>query len=184
MKLKTINIHGKEYVQVKDKVQHFRKTYKNWSLTSDFVELTENRCVIKAEVKNEDGRVIADGIAEETKGSSHINKSSFIENCQTSAWGRALSNLGIGVETSISSFEEVSNAIEQQKDNSPDKLNNDKYQAMIVAIGEGKTEVVKNRMKNYKLSSKQKTTLEKLIKEAMDPVIQKELEVIKEFKNK
>lgn len=170
--MKTINIHGKEYVEVNERIIYFRKHYKDWSLTSDFVELSENKCVIKAEVKNEDGRVIADGIAQEIKGSSYINKTSFIENCQTSAWGRALGNLGIGIDTSIASAFEVNNAIKQQetKPKTKEKLNNDKYQAMIVAIGDGKIEIVQERMKNYKLTKKQKTTLDKLIKEQIEEI--------------
>ena len=169
--MKTINIHGKKYVEVNERIIYFRKHYKNWTLSTEFVELTENKCVMKAEVKNEDGRVIADGIAEEIKGSSHINKTSFIENCQTSAWGRALGNLGIGIDTSVASADEVNLAI-SQKETKPkkEKLNNDKYQAMIVAIGKGKIDVVKERMKNYKITKLQKTTLDKLIKEQIEEI--------------
>jgi hypothetical protein len=182
--MKTINIHGKQYVEVNERIKYFRENYKNWSLTSEFIELTENRCVIKAMVLNEENRVIGDGIAEETKGSTFINKTSFIENCQTSAWGRALANLGIGLDTSIASAEEVLNAKKQQETpKTKEKLDDSKYQAMIVAIGEGKIDVVKERMKNYKLTKKQKTMLEKLIKEqTTDPIIQEELGIVKAFK--
>jgi len=169
--MKTINIHGKQYVEVNERIKYFRENYKNWSLTSEFIELTENRCVIKAMVLNEENRVIGDGIAEETKGSTFINKTSFIENCQTSAWGRALANLGIGLDTSIASAEEVLNAKNQQETpKTKEKLDDSKYQAMIVAIGEGKIDVVKERMKNYKLTKKQKTTLDKLIKDQIEEI--------------
>ena len=169
--MKTINIHGKKYVEVNERIIYFRQHYKNWTLSTEFVELTENKCVMKAEVKNEDGRVIADGIAEEIKGSSHINKTSFIENCQTSAWGRALGNLGIGIDTSVASADEVNYAIAQKKTKpKKEKLNNDKYQAMIVAIGQGKIDIVKERMNNYKLTKKQKETLDKLINEQVDEI--------------
>ena len=163
--MKTINIHGKQYVEVNERIKYFRENYKNWSLTSNIIELTENRCVIQASVLNQDNRVIASGTAYEMLGSSFINKTSFIENCETSAWGRALANLGIGLDTSIASAEEVLNAKKQQETpKTKEELDDSKYQAMIVAIGEGKIDVVKQRMKNYNLNKKQKTMLDKLIK--------------------
>ena len=166
-KLKTINIHGKDYVEVNERIKYFRENYKGWSLASELIDLTENRCVIKASITNEKDKVIATGIAYEVMGSSYINKTSFIENCETSAWGRALGNLGIGIDTSIASAFEVNNAIIQQetKPKTKEKLNDSKYQAMIVALGEGKVDVVKERMNNYKLTKKQKENLNKLIKE-------------------
>ena len=63
---------------------------------------------------NEEGRVLANGLAEEFKGSTFINKTSYVENCETSAWGRALGNLGIGLETSVASADEMQNAIANQ----------------------------------------------------------------------
>ena len=166
-KLKTINIHGKNYVEVNERVKYFRENYKGWSLISELIDLTENRCVIKASITDQKDKVIATGIAYEVMGSSYINKTSFIENCETSAWGRALGNLGIGIDTSIASAFEVNNAIKQQetKLKTKEKLNDSKYKAMIVALGEGKVDVVKERMTNYKLTKKQKENLNKLIKE-------------------
>lgn len=181
--MKTINIHGKEYVEVNVRIKYFRENYKNWSLTSEVIDLTENRCVIKATILNEEGRVIATGTAEETKGSSFINKTSFVENCETSAWGRALGNLGIGIDTSIASAFEVNNAIKQQEQKPKLKLTESQLKAMIVAIDEGKIKVVKQRMNNYKLTKKQKTKLDKLIKDkTTDPIIQEELGIVKAFK--
>ena len=164
-KMKTINIHGKQYVEVNERIKHFRENFKDWSLTSEVIDLSEDRCVIKASVTNEKDKVIATGIAYEMHGSSFINKTSFVENCETSAWGRALGNLGIGIETSIASAEEIKNAKNHQKDKPKTKLDEAKLQAMIVAIGEGKISVVQERMNNYKLTKKQKETLNKLILE-------------------
>jgi hypothetical protein len=163
--MKTINIHGKQYVEVNERIKYFRDHFKDWSLTSEVIDLSEDRCVIKASITNEKDKVIATGIAYETHGSSFINKTSFIENCETSAWGRALANLGIGLDTSIASADEVLNAKKQQKDKPKTKLDDAKLQAMIVAIGEGKISVVQERMNNYKLTKKQKETLSTLILE-------------------
>ena len=96
-KFKTTNIKGKEYVEVNQRVLYFRNEdqYAGWSLTSEILHLTDESCVIKATVCNADGTPVATGIAQEDKSSSYINKTSYVENCETSAWGRALGNLGI-----------------------------------------------------------------------------------------
>jgi len=116
-KLKTVNIKGKDYVEVNTRVKEFRtnENYKGYSLTSEIIDLSNGVVTMKATVLNEKGEVIATGHAQEKESSSFINKTSFIENCETSAWGRALGNLGIGIDGSIASCEEVMNAIENQK---------------------------------------------------------------------
>lgn len=112
--MKTVNIKGKNYVMVNERIKYFRDNFKDWSLTSELVSLTDDSCVIKAVVSDENGRVIATGFAQENRESSMINKTSFVENCETSAWGRALGNLGIGIDDSIASAEEVDMAIKKQ----------------------------------------------------------------------
>lgn len=113
-KLKTVNIKGKEYVEVNTRIKEFRSNelYKGFSLVSEILDLSNGVVTIKATVLNDKGVIVATGHAQEKENSSFINKMSFIENCETSAWGRALGNLGIGIETSIASCEEVQNAIE------------------------------------------------------------------------
>jgi len=112
--MKTINIQGKDYVEVNERVKHFRENYPKYSLATKVIEKTEKSILIKATIRDEKDRVIATGIAEEIKGSSFINKNSHVENCETSAWGRALGNLGIGIDTAIASSDEVQNAILNQ----------------------------------------------------------------------
>ena len=113
-KLKTVNIKGKEYVEVNERLKYFRATYPNHSLTSEVVEKTDKSILILATITNEEGKVIATGIAEEEKGSTFINKTSYVENCETSAWGRALGNFGIGIDTAVASANEMENAIANQ----------------------------------------------------------------------
>lgn len=163
--MKTINIHGKQYVEVKERIKYFRENFKDWSLTSEVIDLTEDRCVIKATISNEKGRVIASGIAYESKGSSYINKTSFIENCETSAWGRALANIGIGLDVSIASADEVLNAKAQikPKKHKIEKLSDAKFSAMVDAIGEGKGDTVRERLCKYKISNKQQAKIDELL---------------------
>jgi hypothetical protein len=66
------------------------------------------------------GNIVSTGHAHEVKGSSNINKTSHIENCETSAVGRALAMLGIGIDTSIASANEVETAIAKQDDQADD----------------------------------------------------------------
>lgn len=123
MKLKTVKIRDKEYVEVNERLKAFRTLpeYKGYSLVSDIVSLENGVITVKASIYDADGRIIATGLAQEKESSSFINKTSFVENCETSAWGRALGNLGIGIDTSVASAEEVENAIANQTTSAPAK---------------------------------------------------------------
>ena len=112
--MKSVNIKGKNYVMVNERIKYFRENFKDHSLESELVSLTDVSCVIKAIIKDGTGRIVATGFAQEDRESSMINKTSFVENCETSAWGRALGNLGIGIDDSIASAEEVDMAIKKQ----------------------------------------------------------------------
>ncbi len=160
-KLKTVNIKGKEYVEVNERIKYFRSNYKDWALSTSILELENNRCVIQATVYDKDDRIMSTGIAYEVEGSSFINKTSFIENCETSAIGRALGNLGIGIDTSVASYEEVANAVKQQssKPAVKEELSEEKFNAMLKAANEGKAHLVKSKMDNYNLLAHQEGAL-------------------------
>jgi len=113
--MKAIKIKGKDYIEVNERIKHFRKKYPDYSLTSEVIEKTPDSIMIMATISNESGVVLATGLAEETKGTTYINETSYVENCETSAWGRALGNFGIGIDTSIASADEVINAVNNQK---------------------------------------------------------------------
>ena len=115
--MKTTDIKGRPYVEVNERLKYFRENFKNWSLESEILSVENGVCIMKATIKDENGIIRATGHAYEKEDSSFINKTSYIENCETSAWGRALGNLGIGIDTSVASAEEVQNAIlNQEKD--------------------------------------------------------------------
>lgn len=115
--MKTTNIKGKPYVMVNERLKEFRTNpkYDGWRLISEITSLTETSCVIKATVIDDKGIERATGLAQEDKASSMINKTSYVENCETSAWGRALGNLGIGIDDSVASADEVRMAISKQE---------------------------------------------------------------------
>jgi len=114
--MKTVDIKGKKYVEVNERIKHFRANYPGWSLTSEIINDSDGKATIKATILDENGTIRATGHAYEKEGSSFINKTSYIENCETSAWGRALGNIGIGIDASVASAEEVGNAVKQQSE--------------------------------------------------------------------
>lgn len=115
-KFKTVNIKGKEYVEVNERVKFFRQKYEGWSIETELISDENGVCSFKAIIKDENGVVKSTGHAYEKESSSYINKTSYIENCETSAVGRALGFLGIGIDTSIASSDEVTNAVNNQTD--------------------------------------------------------------------
>lgn len=109
-KLKTINIKGTPYVEVHTRVAHFRENYKDWAIETEIQSLENGVCVMRAVIKDDKGMIKSVGTAYETEDSTFINKTSYIENCETSAVGRALGFLGIGIENGIASRDEMQNA--------------------------------------------------------------------------
>ena len=106
---------GKEYAEVPQRVTAFRKLYPNGSLTSELVLYENGVFIVKATACDEDGHILGTGLAYEKEGSSFINKTSALENAETSAWGRCLAACGLIGGDSICSAEEVQNAILNQE---------------------------------------------------------------------
>lgn len=113
-----INIHGKAYSTVATRAQIFRKHFGVLGRlrVADFTE-TDGRLQMRAvvELLGPSGWIeVAEGRAEEKRDSSPITKTSAIEVCETSAYGRALANFGLhGGE--FASANEVENAVAKQK---------------------------------------------------------------------
>ena len=113
-----VDIKGKQYVMVNERVQEFHEKYPNGKIVTTIVDTNfEDSICMKSRVvpdmKHPDRYFT--GYAWEKIGSSQINRTSFLENCETSAVGRAIGFLGLGSVDSIASAEEVSNAIHQQE---------------------------------------------------------------------
>lgn len=113
--IKTTNIKGKEYAEVNQRIKAFRMVHPNGTITTDIVNIENGIVLMKASITDDEGRLIGTGYAYEKEKSSFINQTSYIENCETSAVGRALGMCGFGIDTSVASAEEVQNAIINQK---------------------------------------------------------------------
>ena len=114
----TTDIKGKSYIEVNQRIKAFRMVYPAGTIKTELLSNENGICIFRAEVygNNEIGEtLLGTGTAYEKENSSFINKTSYIENCETSAVGRALGMAGFGIDTSVASAEEVENAILQQE---------------------------------------------------------------------
>lgn len=112
--LKSTDIKGKGYIEVNQRIKAFRQVYPTGTISTEIVSLENGVVMMKATILDEEGKMLANGFAYEKESSSFINKTSFIENCETSAIGRALGFCGFGIDSSVASAEEVENAILNQ----------------------------------------------------------------------
>ena len=112
LKDKAISIKGKDYVLVSDRVTYFNDNYPNGSITTDY-ELVGNTYICKATVTPDIDKPERkfNGLSQATIGDGMVNKTAALENAETSAWGRALSAMGIGVIESIASADEMNKAM-------------------------------------------------------------------------
>lgn len=103
-----------EYVPVAERLKKFRADHPTWGLESRLLHFDEKTFIVLAVVTNDEGRLIASGLAEEVRGAGMVNKTNPLENCETSAWGRALANMGYEVDRGIASREEIERAQAQR----------------------------------------------------------------------
>jgi hypothetical protein len=111
--MESIDIKGKQYITVNERVKEFRRLHPQGQILTSILANVDSQVMFKAEIVVE-GVTVSTGHAYEKEGSSFINKTSYIENCETSAIGRALGMYGIGIDTSLASADEVQNAVKQQ----------------------------------------------------------------------
>lgn len=113
------DVKGKAYAEVPQRVKAFRMLFPDGFIMTDMISNDGGVCVFKASAGYYDesgiARILGTGTAYEREGSSFINKTSYIENCETSAVGRALGFINLGSDSSIASAEEVANAVLQQQ---------------------------------------------------------------------
>lgn len=169
--MKSIKIHGKDYVLVNSRIKEFRtnpkyddyglqtiKTLDEWfestnKKTGEIIQ--DNRVEFKCIITNASGKPISEATARELKSSSFINQTSHIENCETSAVGRALGYLGIGIDTAIASAEEVQTAVNNQPKDDRSWLN----ETQLIATLKGTKEQAEKVVANYKMKKEYRTKI-------------------------
>ena len=156
----TTNIKGKEYAEVNQRIKAFRMVYPEGKIKTELLSNENGVCVFKAVVYTDDKEdllPIGTGHAYEREDSSFINKTSYIENCETSAVGRALGMAGFGIDTSVCSAEELENALINQEGKKPITKGQVKS---IVAMAESKGSEIADICKFFKVDSLEKLTAE------------------------
>lgn len=113
-RLKRTNIKGRGYIEVNQRILAFWELYPNGRIITEKLSDDGKRCDFKASVFNGDN-LLATGHAFEFQSAGLVNKTSYVENAETSAVGRALGILGIGITESIASADEVQSAIAHQE---------------------------------------------------------------------
>ena len=113
-----MNIKGKDYIPVNERVKAFRMLYPEWDIKVELISATDEAVIMKATAyayyrkvdDKEEFQELGSDYAEEKRNASNINRVSALENCSTSAKGRVLGSIGIGIDTSMATYEEVTNA--------------------------------------------------------------------------
>lgn len=112
--LKTTDIRGKEYAAVAERIRAFRKVLPDGFIITKIEKLEDGFVLISAAVGYYDEagepHTLGSGFAYEKEGSSNINRTSYIENCETSAVGRALGMAGFGLLGDVATADEVNRA--------------------------------------------------------------------------
>ena len=134
--IKTSPIQGKQYAEVNQRIKAFRSVCPGGAIVTEMLSCENGVCIFRATVYDEEQRILGSGTAYEKEGSSFINKTSYIENCETSAVGRALGMCGFGIDTSIASAEEVQNAVLNQGQEPPRQTQMTPRQMLIARLHE------------------------------------------------
>lgn len=157
---KTGKVETKDYAEVFQKIKAFRMLFPMGSIYTEHEFIGEGVVLFKAFVKDDEGKLLGTGTAYEKEGSSFINQSSYIENCETSAVGRALSMCGIGIDLGVASYEEVANAMLNQ--------NKEPEKAQAEVVKETPKDKKPNNVPGYPSRSVMMTIVEKHYPEGSD----------------
>ena len=106
----------KDYIEVNVRIMKFYEKYPEGRILTEIVKWENEVIVMKATAYRDEKDIPAStGYAYEKEGSSFINKTSALENCETSAVGRCLAILGFEIKKSVASKEEGANAMGNQE---------------------------------------------------------------------
>ena len=180
---KGINFSGKKYTVVSNRVEIFRKAFgTDLGIKTEIILNDGKFVIVKATIEDKDGHIIGSGLAEEVRGSSNVNKTSAVENCETSAIGRALASLGLhgGTYASLNEIDGVERkkeALEKLKPEEEKAKKEEKIKAWETKVLKKFGEIInnkeveeRNRMTNLKEFKISLTSFDTMPKEIQDTV--------------
>ena len=133
-----VDIHGKEYKTVAYRTNEVRAEYKikdGWGIETQMLENDAEKVIMYAKLVDPNNKIAGSGHAEEFRKASRINKTSALENAETSAIGRALAAAGFA-GTEFASADELVNALEQQNNKSKVAEAKEMFDATEVVSGQ------------------------------------------------
>lgn len=154
---KVSQIKDKPYIEVNERIKAFRKVFPMGFIKSEMLSNENGVCIFRAEVGIGE-TVLGIGHAHEKENSSYINKTSYIENCQTSAVGRALGMAGFGIDNSVASADEVANAIAIQETMEKDAKKNADAKITAQQLGKIKAELLRTGVTEDAILKRYKVT--------------------------
>ena len=127
--METLDMRGKSYAMVSERITAFRKLFPEGFITTDIIANDGTTILMRAKAGyyKEDGAevILGTGYAQEVRGRGMVNGTSYVENCETSAVGRALGMMGFGINCGggVRSAEEMINALDAQEQMKQDEKN-------------------------------------------------------------
>lgn len=115
---KPIDIQGKQYIPVNQRIQAFHEQYPNGRIITELLTPLDSQLIVMKATITPDIEKFEryfTAYSQEVVDSGYINKTSALENCETSVVGRALAFLGIGIVDAVASSDEVTKAVNKQE---------------------------------------------------------------------
>lgn len=138
--IKKTDIKGKKYAEVSERILAFRKLNPNGKILTEIIDRTENEVTVKATIIGENEIELATGYASEVK-KGLVNSISMLENCETSAIGRALGFCGFGIDNGIASGQDMQKVEDFKKQNKKEEIYDKMFISYDTAIKFVKTSI-------------------------------------------
>jgi hypothetical protein len=118
-----------DYETVDERLHKWWKEYPDGRVETELIEATNTRYIVSAKLyKTEaDAKACATGLASETISEKGVNSTSALENCETSAIGRALANVGFAAKGKRASRQEMAKVEAADKNVYEQKLEKRRY---------------------------------------------------------
>ena len=124
--IKKTDIKGKKYAEVSERILAFRKLNPNGRIVTEIIDKTDNDVTMKATIIDEHMNELATGYASEVK-KGLVNSISMLENCETSAIGRALGFCGFGIDSGIASGQDMEKVEQYKQKNKKEEIYTNMY---------------------------------------------------------